>query len=47
MQIEDLVVGDGAMACAEPGAVVVAEFGSEIIYEDGVDLVRRPPPKRK
>lgn len=44
---EDLVVGKGSRACAEAGSVVVAQFGSTIIYEDDVVLVRRPVVRRR
>lgn len=39
---EELMVGDGASACTAGDAAVIAFEGSIVIYEDDVDLIRRP-----
>lgn len=39
---EELMVGDGATACTAGDAAVIAFEGSTVIYEDDVDLIRRP-----
>lgn len=42
----DLIVGPNSSACARAGSVVVALYGSTVIVEEGVDLVRRPVARR-
>jgi hypothetical protein len=39
---EELMVGDGASACTTGDAAVIAFEGATVIYEDDVDLIRRP-----